>query len=262
VQGILGLTLTLKMAFFQQGARTIREDERWKERDTDKEILENIEAVKIGKLLKNVPEELRTDEICYFATDVAGEIDTAATKRGEEPKYTTFASTVRPFIPDDVLYTGFNYGNFGHQYPGSLQRKAITFRGEWKRTGEEGKDFEKTELKFIEDVKKGKPLKDVPEKWRTDEVCYYATGFAGQIDIKATKRGEDTKYTTFASTVRPFIPDDVLYTGFLMGNVGHRIREEHEATEKARAEKLQRSIMQYNENNTNPYPGKKQKLLN
>jgi len=259
VQGILGLTLTLKMAFFQQGARTIRKDPRWMGRDKDQEIIDNMKAVVEGKLLKDVPEELRTDEICYFATDVAGKIDKLATKPGEEPKYTTFASTVRPFIPDDVLYTGFNYGNFGHEFPGSLQRKAITFRDEWKRTGEEGKDFEETELKFIEDVKEGKHLKDVPEKWRTDEVCYYATGFAGQIDIKATKRGEDTKYTTFASTVRPFIPDDVLYTGFLMGNVGHRIREEHEATEIAREKNLRDSIMKYNEENPSPYPGKRQK---
>ena len=242
----------------QQGARTIREnDPRWKNRDNDVEIRKNIDAVVEGKLLKDVPEELRTDEICYYATGFAGKIDKLATKPGEERKYTTFASTVRPFIPDDVLYTGFLYGNFGHDTPG-FQRAAITLRDEWDRMDEE---FKETELKFIKDVKEGKPLKDVPEKWRTDEVCYYATGFAGQIDIKATKRGEDTKYTTFASTVRPFIPDDVLFTGFLMGNVGHPIQKKHEAAEKERAEKLQRSILEYNENNPNPYPGKKPKLL-
>ena len=243
---------------FQRGAITIRENNpRWLSRGEDKEIIDNMKAVKKGKLLKDVPEELRTDEICYFATDVAGEIDKLATKPGEERKYTTFASTVRPFIPDDVLYTGFNYGNFGHEFPGSLQRKAITLRDEWKRTGEEGKEFKETELKFIKDVKEGKPLRDVSEKWRTDEVCYYATGFAGQIDIKATKRGEDTKYTTFASTVRPFIPDDVLFTGFLMGNVGHVLEENEKAEEKRRAENLQESIMKYNEKY--PNPGKKPK---
>jgi DNA helicase IV len=235
----------------QQGARTIRDDKRWKERDKDQEIIDNMKAVIKGKLLKDVPEELRTDEICYFATEVAGEIDVAATKRGEKPKYTTFASTVRPFIPDDVLYTGFNYGNFGHQYPGSLQRKAFTLRDDWKNR-------ERKEITdAIEHVKEGKPLKDVPEKWRTDEVCYYATGFAGEKDIAATKRGEDIKYTTFASTVRPFIPDDVLFTGFLMGNVGHVLWEKHKAEEKARAKNLQESIIDYNRK----YPtGKKQKL--
>ena len=218
-----------------------------------------MKAVIKGKLLKDVPEELRTDEICYFATDVAGEIDKLATKPGEERKYTTFASTVRPFIPDDVLYTGFNYGNFGHEFPGSLQRATFTFRDEWKRTGKEGKEFKETELKFIEDVKEGKPLKDVPEKWRTDEVCYYATGFAGQIDNAATKRGEDNKYTTFASTVRPFIPDDVLFTGFLMGNVGHVLEENDKAETKRRDENLRDSIIKYHEENPNPYAGKKPK---
>ena len=240
---------------FQRGAITIRENNpRWMTRGEDQEIRDNIEAVIKGKLLKDVPEELRTDEICYFATGFAGEIDKLATKPGEERKYTTFASTVRPFIPDDVLYTGFNYGNFGHEFPGSLQA-AITLRDEWDRTDEE---FEKTELKFIGDVQEGKPLKDVPEKWRTDEVCYYATGFAGKKDNAATKRGEDNKYTTFASTVRPFIPDDVLFTGFLMGNVGHVLEEKEKDEEKARAEKLQRSIIEYNQEYTKP--GKKPKF--
>ena len=257
--------LTAKNLFrmaFQRGAITIRKDLRWMTRGEDQEIIDNIDAVIKGKLLKDVPEELRTDEICYFATGFAGEKDIAATKPGEEPKYTTFASTVRPFIPDDVLYTGFLYGNYGHEYPGSLQRKAITIRDEWKKTGEELKEFKKTELQFIEDVKEGKPLKDVPEKWRTDEVCYYATGFAGEKDNAATKRGEDTKYTTFASTVRPFIPDDVLYTGFLLGNVGHPMQKKHEAAEKKREERMARSareIMKYNEKNPNPNPAKKQK---
>lgn len=101
----------------------------------------------------------------------------------------------------------------------------------------------------------------MPEELRTDEICYFATEVAGKIDIAATKLDEKPKYTTFVSTVRPFIPDDVLYTGFLMGNVGHPMRRKQEAAEKEREKNLQESIMQYTLANPNPYPGKKQKLL-
>ena len=113
----------------------------------------------------------------------------------------------------------------------------------------------------IDAVIEGKLLKDVPEELRTDEICYFATDVAGKIDELATKPGEDTKYTTFASTVRPFIPDDVLFTGFLMGNVGHVLEENEKDEEKAREKNLQESIIEYNQENPSPYPGKKPKLL-
>jgi len=96
-----------------------------------------------------------------------------------------------------------------------MTARAITIR-------ENGIDRSGAEYqKWIEFILHGGLLKHVPEPFRLDEVCYYATKYSGL---------SDGLYTSFKRDVLPFIPVDVLFMGFLMGNVGHEIVKRENAT--------------------------------
>ena len=84
-----------------------------------------------------------------------------------------------------------------------------------------GPEYQKW-IKFIED---GGLLKDVPEPYRLDEVCFWAVKKSKDLD-------------TFERDVRPFIPTDVLYIGFIAGNLGHELQRQEDAYYKARGEIL------------------------
>ena len=86
-----------------------------------------------------------------------------------------------------------------------------------------GPEYQKW-IKFTED---GGLLKDVPEPFRLDEVCLYAT--------KNSKEGNED-YSRFERDVLPFIPVDVLMTGFLAANIGHELKKKRDAEFKARGD--------------------------
>lgn len=99
-----------------------------------------------------------------------------------------------------------------------MTARAITIRE--NGINRSGPDYQK----WIDFVVGGGLLKDVPEPFRLDEVCFYASYNAGQ---------SNGLYTSFKTDVLPYIPMDVLYTGFIHGNVGHELSRKDKANPRS-----------------------------
>ena len=106
--------------------------------------------------------------------------------------------------------------------------------------------WQEEQRSWLQKVRDGGRLEEVPPPHRTDKVCYYAF-MIGTKQHRSRLPGPDDHAESmlefWLADILPHIPPKVLLMGFLTGNVGHQIA--HETAAKELVREKQRDALAY-----------------
>jgi hypothetical protein len=85
---------------------------------------------------------------------------------------------------------------------------------------------------WVQFVKDGGLLADVPAFHRRDEVCFYAS-----MNPNLASDATEAAHEKWKKEILPYIPTDVLFMGYITGNIGYKISAEEDEAERQREER-------------------------